>query len=78
MVGVLAKMKDLTAPQAEVLGAVERLTKERGYCPTIREICEMTGRKSTNAVHEILNRLERDGHISRAAGLGRTITILKG
>jgi len=78
VVRVRAKMKDLSPPQADVLKAIERLTKERGYCPTVREICDSTGRKSTNAVQEILDRLQRDGRISRAAGLGRTITIKKG
>lgn len=46
-----------------------------GLPPTVREICEATGIKSTSTVHEILNVLEENGYISRDAKYSRAIKI---
>lgn len=46
-----------------------------GLPPTVREICEATGIKSTSTVHEILNILEENGYISRDAKYSRAIKI---
>ena len=67
-----------TDAQLEVLEAIQDFQKKHGFSPSIREIGDSTGRSSTNAVHEILNRLQRDGFISRKAKTGRTIQVIKG
>jgi len=67
-----------TDAQLEVLEAIQDFQKKHGFSPSIREIGDRTGRSSTNAVHEILNRLQRDGFISRKAKTGRTIQVIKG
>ena len=67
-----------TDAQLEVLEAIQDFQKKHGFSPSIREIGDSTGRRSTNAVHEILNRLQRDGFISRKAKTGRTIQVIKG
>ncbi len=51
----------------------ERL--QDGLPPSVREICDATGIKSTSTVHAHLKSLERNGYISREAGLNRAIHI---
>ena len=68
----------LSPQQAEILEAIRSYTDAWGFAPSIRDICRSTGRSSTNAVYEILRRLERDGFITRAPGIGRTIQIIGG
>ncbi len=46
-----------------------------GLPPTVREICNATGIKSTSTVHEILNVLEENGYIYRDAKYSRAIRI---
>ncbi len=43
--------------------------------PTVREICEGTGFKSTSTVHAHLKTLERKGYITRRSGLTRAIVL---
>lgn len=52
---------------------VKRLSN--GVPPTVREICDETGIKSTSTVHAILNVLEENGYISRDARFSRAIRI---
>ena len=47
-----------------------------GLPPTVREICKATGLKSTSSVHAHLKTLEREGYISRDAGLNRAIHLV--
>ncbi len=44
--------------------------------PTVREICEETGLKSTSSVHAILKKLEELGLIERDANNSRSIRIV--
>ena len=48
---------------------------QNGLPPTVREICKATGLKSTSSVHAHLKTLEREGYISRDAGLNRAIHL---
>ncbi len=57
-------MKKLTPAQQKVYDFI-RLKKDDGIPPTIREICEATGFKSTSTVHAHLNSLEKLGYIKR-------------
>ncbi len=43
--------------------------------PTVREICNATGIKSTSTVHAILSSLEEQGYITRDAKFSRSIRI---
>ncbi len=64
-------------PLTENQTAVYKFLVERstGIPPTVREICEKTGIKSTSSVHGILNALEKAGYISRDARYSRSIRI---
>ena len=46
-----------------------------GIPPTVREICNATGLRSTSTVHAHLKTLEKLGYITREAGLNRSIRI---
>ena len=52
---------------------VKRL--ENGLPPTVREICEATGLRSTSSVHAILNFLEENDYIVRDAKFSRAIRL---
>ncbi len=47
---------------------------DKGYAPTIREICEHLGITSTSAVHYHIENLRRDGRLHSVAGKSRSIT----
>lgn len=64
----------LTQSQQKVYDCVKRHSEE-GLPPTVREICEETGLRSTSSVHAHLKTLEKLGLISRDAGLNRAIHI---
>lgn len=67
-------MKQLTKSQQKVYDyLVEH--KDDGIAPTVREICEATGFKSTSTVHNHLNTLERYGYITRRPDCARAIFI---
>ncbi len=67
-------MRQLTKSQKKVYDyLVEH--KDDGIAPTVREICDATGFKSTSTVHNHLNKLERLGYITRRPDCARAIFI---
>lgn len=48
---------------------------EEGYPPSVRDICQGTGIKSTSTVHSHLKRLQTSGKLDYAAGRRRAISI---
>lgn len=64
----------LTKSQQKVYDYLRSRT-QCGLPPTVREICAATGLKSTSSVHAHLKTLEREGYISRDAGLNRAIHL---
>ena len=67
-------MKGITRKQ-DILDFVVDYTKEKGFAPTIREICEATGLKSTACVHRYLKELRSDGLITWEPGKNRTLIV---
>ena len=65
----------MTKSQKKVYDYLKSRVQE-GLPPTVREICQATGLKSTSSVHAHLKTLEREGYISREAGLNRAIHIV--
>jgi len=68
-------MKPLTDKQQEILDFLVHCVREEYYTPTVREIAERFGIKSTNAVRNHLDALERKGCLSRRAGASRGIEL---
>jgi repressor LexA len=55
----------LTERQREILDFITSSISERGYPPTLREIGEHFGIRSTNGVNDHLKALEKKGHLRR-------------
>lgn len=64
----------LTPSQQKVLDFLKERIKQ-GVPPSVREICEATGIRSTSSVHTHLCALEKGGYITRASGLNRHIKL---
>ena len=67
-------MKPLNEKQQRVLAFVKERLGD-GIPPTVREICDACGIKSTSTVHAYLKRLEEEGYIDRVDGLNRAIRL---
>lgn len=65
----------ITEKQMKVLEYVKDQIKKNGYAPSVREICQALGLKSTSTVHGYLARLQKKGLIQKAALKPRTIRI---
>lgn len=64
-----------TEAQLRYLGAIQRLSAMRGYPCTTREIADELGVGSTNAVQQMLQRLERDGFLTRDRKVARSLLL---
>lgn len=69
-------MKDITAKQQAVLDCIKKVSAERGYPPSVREICLAVGLKSTSTVHSHLSSLEAKGFIKRDPSKPRAIEVI--
>ena len=61
--------------QAKILAYIEKATLQKGYPPSVREICEAIGLKSTSTVHGHLIRLEKKGLLYRDSMKPRAISV---
>lgn len=65
----------LTRRQQMVLDSIERCIREKGYGPTVREICADLGLCSPSTVHVHLKTLEQKGYIVRDPLKSRSISL---
>jgi repressor LexA len=63
--------------QALILQYIEEQIADRGFPPSVREICEAIGLKSTSTVHGHLKRMEKAGLLQRDSMKPRAITLLQ-
>ena len=61
--------------QHEILVFIHEEVVDRGYPPTVREICDATGLASTSTVHGHLSKLEDHGYIVRDPSKPRAIEV---
>jgi len=73
-----AMMEELTKRQNEVLSGIRLIFAETGYPPTVRELGERLGLRSSCTVQRHLEALERKGFIRRNPTKARTIEITRG
>lgn len=66
----------LTNMQKEILQYIIKVQEEKGYPPSVREICAAVNLKSTSTVHGHLARLESKGYIRRDPAKPRAVEIL--
>src|SRR6187401_3167189 len=67
----------LTARQREALDFITYCLDERGYPPTLREIGEHMGIRSTNGVNDHLKALERKGYLRREDMKSRALKLVE-
>jgi repressor LexA len=60
----------------DILKAINKYYENYGFSPTVREIAEMTGLKSTATVHRHLESLKEQGRISWNPTMPRAIKVL--
>lgn len=66
----------ISAKQLEILEYIKSQILERGFPPSVRDICEAVHLKSTSSVHSHLETLEKNGYIRRDPTKPRAIEIL--
>jgi repressor LexA len=69
-------MQGLTKRQEETLDFIRTSIRDRGYPPTLREIGEHMGIRSTNGVNDHLRALERKGYLRREDMKSRALRVV--
>jgi len=72
----MAKGK-LSERQRGMIDFIRRFTQAKGYPPTIRQIGEAVGISSTSVVNYNLNKLEKDGHLTRDLKVSRGVRLVE-
>lgn len=68
----------LTTVQANLLKKIEKFINDKGYSPTVRELCKMTKKNSTATIKATLDLLQAKGYITFLPKQSRTIRIVNG
>src|SRR5258708_38987852 len=68
----------LTERQEKILSFIKKSILDQGYPPTIREIGEHFGIRSTNGVNDHLKALERKGYLLRGELKSRALSVIDG
>ena len=68
-------MQALTRREKEVYDYICATIEQNGYSPSVRDIRDNLGIKSTSTVHSYISRLEEKGYINKAEGKSRTLTL---
>lgn len=68
--------KKISCRQEEILKYIQKSMDERGYPPSVREIGEAVGLKSSSTVHAHLVHLEKKGYIRRNPTKPRAIELV--
>lgn len=69
-------MSKLTKKDFLILDFIKKELSQKGFPPSVREICDMMGVSSTATVHAHLKKLEEHGKIVRNASKNRSIKIV--
>lgn len=71
-------MRSSKENQQKILDFIKKEIEQKGYPPSVREICAAVGLKSTSTVHAHLNHLEEQGLIRRDSTKPRALEVLDG
>ena len=66
----------ITEKQKIILEYIKQEILNKGYPPTVRDICDAVGLRSTSSVHAHLETLEKNGYIRRDPTKPRAIEII--
>jgi repressor LexA len=67
---------DISPRQQEILDLILHTVADRGYPPTVREICDAVGLSSPSTVHSHLSALVRSGYLRRDPTKPRAIEVI--
>ncbi|MBQ3065525.1 MAG: transcriptional repressor LexA [Clostridia bacterium] len=70
-------MEKLTPKEQLVYDFILDTIRRDGYSPSVRDISDAVGIKSTSTVHHYISRLEAKGYIQKESGKSRTLRIEK-
>ena len=68
-------MEKLTEKQNEVLTVIKKFMAEKGFAPTIRELCALCNLSSTATMFVHIKNLTKKGYISQTESKFRTIEL---
>ena len=66
-------MEHLTEKERKVYEYIKKVLDSDGYAPSVRDIQNALGIKSTSTVHSYIRRLESKGYIKKEQGKSRTL-----
>ena len=72
----MAKGK-LSDRQRDIINYIRDFSRDKGYPPTIRQIGEAAGISSTSVVNYNLNKLEKDGYLTRDLKVSRGVRLVE-
>lgn len=61
--------------QQQILNFIDQYTHEKGYPPTVREICAGVGLNSPSTVHGYISRLQKAGMLEKDASSSRGLRL---
>ncbi|GIO83507.1 hypothetical protein J25TS5_04390 [Paenibacillus faecis] len=65
----------MTERQQAIINFIATYREGHGYPPTVREIGKSVGLASSSTIHGHINRLEKNGFLTRKVESARTITL---
>lgn len=65
----------ITARQREIIAHIQAFHKAKGYSPSVRDLSDLMGGISTNAIHGHLDACARKGLVSRHPKVARSLTV---
>ena len=68
-------MEKLTDKQNKILNTIKKFIAEKGYAPTIRELCKLCNLNSTATMFVHLKNLTKKGYINQTESKFRTIEL---
>lgn len=72
----MEKSMILTEREQKILHYMKTQIKSKGYPPTVREMCQSLGIKSTSTAHKDIENLEKKGYIRKDPAKPRAIEII--
>lgn len=67
----------MTERQSEILNMISEYIDKEGISPTVRELCDISGIKSTSSVHKHIKSLEKEGYIKMIKDSPRSMRVIK-
>jgi repressor LexA len=70
-------VSDLKPKEQKILLEIQNHVEVNGFPPTVRELVELVGEKSTSIIHHYLESLESKGFLHKRKNVSRGLKLLK-